>query len=100
MNLDNVPALGEDSTRVADVSPYGNNGTPRNHASPQVGKYGGAYSYDGVDDYIEVADSSSLDITAGITVCVWVKVAPGSPDRQVVLEKGGWEGGEYGLFAE
>jgi len=37
------------------------------------GKYGYALNFDGVDDYVEVPDSDSLDITDEITLEAWVK---------------------------
>jgi len=46
-----------------DYSNYGNNGTIR----------GSALKFDGVDDYVEVPDSASLDITDAITIEAWVK---------------------------
>ena len=39
------------------------------------GKYGKALSFDGVDDYVEVPGSTSLDITGAITVEVWIKLS-------------------------
>ncbi len=32
-----------------------------------------AYDFDGINDYIKVLDSSSLDLTTGITTAAWVK---------------------------
>jgi hypothetical protein len=52
MNFDNVSALGENASKVVDVSPYGaGNGTPTNGAFfNSAGKYGGAMSFNGSDD--------------------------------------------------
>ncbi len=36
-------------------------------------KYGNAISFDGVDDYVEVSDDDSLDITNAITIEAWIK---------------------------
>ena len=38
-----------------------------------TGQIDGALSFDGVDDYVDVSDSASLDITAEITIGAWVK---------------------------
>jgi len=35
------------------------------------GKFGKALSFDGVDDYVEVPDSESLDITNNISIILW-----------------------------
>jgi len=55
-----------------DCSPMGNNG--RIHGATWTqGKFGKALSFDGVDDYVEIPDSASLDITDAITIEAWVK---------------------------
>jgi len=80
---DEIPQLGSDcvlrldfdegsGNTVYDKSPYRNNGTIYG-ASWVDGKYGKALSFDGEDDYVEVPNSESLDITDAITVEVWVK---------------------------
>jgi hypothetical protein len=45
----------------------------------------GALEFDGVDDYVEVPDDASLDITNEITVGVWVKNT--GTGNQVVVDK-------------
>jgi len=58
-----------------DLSPYRHNGTASG-ASLTVDRnslLNNAYSFDGVDDYIEVADTSRMRMTKGGTVCAWVK---------------------------
>ncbi len=39
-----------------------------------TGQIGGALQFDGVDDYVEIPNSSSLQLTNAITVAVWAKV--------------------------
>ncbi len=51
----------------------GNNGTLMNGATTAPGKVGKAFSLDGVDDYIEIADNINLKPTNAITVNAWVK---------------------------
>ncbi|MBX4200052.1 PQQ-dependent sugar dehydrogenase [Candidatus Parcubacteria bacterium] len=36
------------------------------------GKYGGAINFDGLDDYISVPDSNSLDLSASGTISAWI----------------------------
>jgi hypothetical protein len=59
-----------------------------------------AYNFDGVDDYIEVAASSNLDITDEITIAAWVRIEQpggyGFPQHYVVDSRDG-SGGGYGL---
>ncbi len=47
------------------------NGTLMNGATYAPGKVGQAFSFDGVDDYMEVPHSSSLDLTGGFTLDTW-----------------------------
>jgi PKD repeat protein len=59
-----------------DSSSYGNDGTlvfcTWNGPIWTTGIYGKALSYDGVDDYVEVPDDVSLDITGDISIEVWM----------------------------
>jgi len=56
-----------------DFSPYRIHGTI-NGAKWVDGRYGWALSFDGVDDYVKVPDSDSLDITDEITMTAWIKL--------------------------
>ena len=49
-----------------------NQGTPTNGATYTTGKVGEAFSLDGVDDFISIPDSDSLDITDTITLSTWI----------------------------
>jgi len=73
-----------------DVTGNGNNGVIYGAEWVDTGdpKLGYGLSFDGVDDYVEVADSASLDITDAITIMVWVKANTLVPDYQVVVRKG------------
>ncbi len=75
MNLDNISVLNENSTHVVDVSMSGNNGTIQGNANIDLfgGKYGGAFNFDGVDDYIIVPDSEIFDTGNQITTSAWIK---------------------------
>ena len=57
---------------VYDGSPFGNHGT--NYGASLVdGKIGKALSYDGIDNYMRVANHPSLNPTEAITLACWVK---------------------------
>lgn len=61
---------------ATDASDNSNNGTV-NGATLTTDRYGNpnsAYSFDGVDDFIEVADDATLDITGAITLSAWVNM--------------------------
>ncbi len=61
MNFDNLSSLGENDTFVADVSRYSNNGTVFGALASAFGKYGSAFTFDGVDDYIDLGNPASLN---------------------------------------
>ncbi|MCD6274529.1 MAG: LamG domain-containing protein, partial [Candidatus Aenigmarchaeota archaeon] len=73
--FDNNSAYGEDNTHFYDYSGTGNNGTCSGSSCPNYteGKKQLGLEFDGVDDYVEVPDDDSLDITDEITVEVWIK---------------------------
>ena len=58
-------------TTVTDLSGNGNNGTLNGPAWSTSGKFGNALSFDGVNDWVTVADSNSLDLTTGMTLEGW-----------------------------
>ena len=82
----------EGSGMVAyDSSGYGNHGTLMNGPAWTSGlpKLGGAIQLDGVDDYVQVADSPSLDINIpAITFMAWI-YSPGFHEFGWVIGKGG-----------
>jgi len=58
---------------ILDKSGNGNNGT--NYGATFVpGKINQSLNFDGINNYVEVADSTSLDITNQITVEGWIKL--------------------------
>jgi hypothetical protein len=60
---------------VEDLSGQGNNGIINGSAEVDVGKFGEALLFDGVDDFVEVPLSDSITFTEGssFTVQAWVK---------------------------
>ncbi len=58
---------------VLDYSGNNNNGSLYNGATFATGKVGQAFSFDGVDDRVSVADSSTLDPVTQLSIDVWIK---------------------------
>lgn len=56
-----------------DSSGHGNTGTLRNGPTWTSGKAGGALAFDGLDDYVSIVPSPSVEsISAALTVAAWV----------------------------
>ena len=100
---DNTVALwhmdeGSDDT-IYDTTLNNNDGI-LNGPTWTSGKIGSALSFDGVDDYVDVSDSSSLRITGDLTISVWINwkgLATGY-DWASILGKGWGEDDNYGLY--
>ena len=91
---------GVTGTSVTDVSGNNNTGTISGAIAVAGGKYGGALSFDGVNDWVTVADSNSLDLTTGMTLMAWVNPAAISGRWRTVLFKEGGPGSmDYSLYA-
>jgi hypothetical protein len=84
---------------AADASGKGNVGALNGATWTTGGKFGGALSFNGVNNWVTVADANSLDLTSGMTLEAWVKPsALGTAWRTVVLkERPG--GMVYALYA-
>ena len=97
-------------TVAADASGNGNTGTLLNGPSWTTGKSGGALSFDGIDDTVYIANSSTLNsATTGITVAAWVYRAANQPGGVAVISRElgttfyehfyfGFEDGKYRWF--
>jgi hypothetical protein len=84
---------------VADASGRGNVGSVVDAAWTTAGKFGGALSFNGSSSMVSVPDSSSLDLTSGMTLEAWVNPSfLGSGWRTAVLKE---QPGElvYALYA-
>ena len=83
---------------VADSSGKSNGGTVSGATWTTAGKYGAALSFDGVDDWVTVADAASLDVTQ-TTLEAWVRptTAGGTWRTAVFKEQPG--GMVYALYA-
>lgn len=68
MNFDKVAALDETDGMIKDFSHYGNNGSGYNGISwTGNGRRNGGYTFDGIDDTIDISDNSILDTTTNFT---------------------------------
>ena len=64
-------------TIANDLSGNNNDGTIYDGATAGAtwessGKYGGALSFDGTNDYVFVPDDDSLDLSSGMTIAAWI----------------------------
>ena len=81
---------------TADESPYENHGQLGESVDPEdndpnwtdEGGSGGSLEFDGVDDFIYLADDPSLEIgTRDFTLEAWVKTAGSSDSNPIIFEK-------------
>jgi hypothetical protein len=101
-----VLALGFDEaagTTAIDSSPSARNGTIR-QALRVPGKFGRALSFDGVDDWVTVTDTtaSPFDLTTGMTVSAWVNPTLMSGWECILMKERGLVGEgllSYALYA-
>jgi hypothetical protein len=86
-------------TTVADLSGNANNGTITGATWATAGKNGGALSFNGTSNYVQFPDSSSLDLTTGMTLEAWVNPAALGTTWRTVLFKAQGAGMVYALYA-
>ena len=72
---------------TADASGKSNAGTLNGATRTATGKFGRAVSFDGVNDFVSVADSSSLDLSKGMTLEAWVNPSVATGGRTVVFKE-------------
>ncbi|HEX8747700.1 MAG TPA: LamG domain-containing protein, partial [Pyrinomonadaceae bacterium] len=73
----------------ANDSQGANNGTLQNGATFAAGKVGQAFQFDGVDDFVQVADSPSLNSTSAVALEAWVYVTGGQGQDRDIIGTGG-----------
>ena len=83
---------------LTDVSGSGNHGTVSQAAWTSAGKYGGALTFDGVNDYVGIPDSASLDLTTGMTLEAWVRPTATSGWRTIMLKESGGVELAYSMY--
>ena len=64
-----------------------------------AGMYGKALSFDGVNDWVTVADANDLDLTNGMTLEAWVRPAALTGWKTVVMKEGTTTTLAYSLYA-
>src|SRR5439155_5913386 len=88
----------------ADDAIGGNNGTLQNGTTFAPGRFGQAFSLDGVDDSVAIPDAPTLDGMAQLTVEGWVKFNALPPGKfQWVVSKGELAGpgtNSFNIFAD
>jgi glucose/arabinose dehydrogenase len=85
---------------TADWTPNALTGTISGATWSTQGKFGGALSFDGVNDWVTVADGNALDFTAAMTAEAWLfPTALGSGSWRNVLIKERTGGEVYNLYA-
>lgn len=58
-----------------------------------------AMQFDGVNDYLEIFDANSLDITDQLTISLWYFFVPGSTGEPGIVQKDGFASwGRYGIW--
>jgi hypothetical protein len=84
-----VQHLEELSGTVTDSSSHGNSGDYSGVARDATGKIDGAYGFDGVNDYVFVPHSASLNFGTGpFTISLWVKYPSNPSSDYDILRKG------------
>ena len=100
LDASNIRSYPGSGTTWSDLSGNGNNGTLTNGPTFSAGNLG-SIVFDGTNDYVTVANASSLNPSNGISVSVWVKFTSTiNNTRQMMVEKhttnssGWWFAGE------
>jgi hypothetical protein len=90
------------NTTVIDSSINENDGTfidstnPNTNAHSVTGQVNRALSFDGVDDYVNIADDPNLDMTTKLTVVLWMKQAASASNKAFVVK---WDYKTQGCWA-
>jgi PKD repeat protein len=84
---------------TADASGNGNHGTVSGAVRSSAGYSGSALKFDGVNDWVTINDSASLDVSSGITLEAWVNPAVVMKDWTSILLKEQPDDEIYTLYA-
>ena len=86
-------------TAVNDASGNSNNGAVSGASWSTLGRFGNALSFDGVNDWVTVNSSSSLNLTSAMTLEAWVYPAVAPAGFRTVIGKEQSGGSVYNLYA-
>jgi hypothetical protein len=81
MNFNNVFDLGENSAKIVDLSQSSKNGTVSGATWTSSGKYGGAFSFDGNNDAINIGIHPK---PTKMTITAWIKTGIVAQERTIV----------------
>ncbi|MHC4572163.1 MAG: LamG-like jellyroll fold domain-containing protein, partial [Planctomycetota bacterium] len=86
------------NTTVVDSSGKGNDGTATRNTSElsTVGKIDGALTFNGIDDFVNIPDDPSLDMTTKLTVALWMKQPVLATDKALTAK---WDYQTQGCWA-
>jgi len=88
MNFNNGSITGSTVLDSSGENNHGtNNGATHNATDGFDNLLSGAFDFDGVDDYIEILDSGSLDITDAITIVAWINADTFGSFERIVDKK-------------
>jgi len=82
----NETVVDEQTTGTHTDATSNNNDGTQNGNDDIAGKIGTAQDFDGTDDYVDVPDNASLDITGPITIAAWDNFDSFSGDRVIVAK--------------
>lgn len=86
-------------TTTADTSGGTNVGTLSGATWTAQGKFGGALSFDGVNDTVTVADANVLDLTNAMTLSAWVFPTAQNSWATVMMKEGASSTLAYALYS-
>ena len=86
-------------TTVTDASGNSNNGTIKEAVRITNGHSGKALQFDGVNDWVSVSDSASLDLSDKMTLEAWVYPLAMSNNETIILKESS-AGEVYALYAD
>lgn len=81
---------------VVDSSGNGLNGTNNGATRNVAGKINKCFSFDGINDYVNISDDVKLNFGSYLSVCLWINPVAKATFGELVSQMG--VGGNYGWF--